>query len=65
MTQQGFIIGYKVSAANLSHVTYLQQELIMASIILGLIVQKYGIQLEKTLSSPVCKHSKKNSRGNL
>ena len=41
------------SAANKSYIIYLEQELIMASTILGLMAQKYGIQLEKTSNSPV------------
>ena len=38
------ILGQK----QISHITYLEQELIMASIMLGLMTQKYGIQLAKT-----------------
>ena len=36
------------SAANQSYYIPIEQELIMASIMLGLMTQKYGIQLAKT-----------------
>ena len=52
-----FIPVKSIHTYNTSHITYLEQELIVASFILGLMAQKYGIQLEKTSNCPVRKHS--------